>query len=410
MNPFAANSVARHSLAWLLAANLVGLLLAALQRWPGLNEALAPLTYGRWVPLHLDWQLYGWCSLPLVGALLAWLSDPADPAAASQARWALRGWSLALALGGVSWLAGATSGKLFLDWSGWARPVLPLAMAGLWGVLALAVWRRRPGLGRGALGARVALLTGLLAVPILLFQAASREVYPSVNPDSGGATGTSLLASTLVIVAIGGLLPVLLGVARRPERPARGAWFWLAWLGAVAVCAMLGRGDVSHHAWSQILGLGTLLLWAPLGWIHYRSFAWPAAAGRWLAATGVWWVLLLLTGWLVFLPGALERAKFTDLLVAHSHLAMAGFVTSLNGVVLAALGRAPGGGRTAFAAWQIGAGAMLAILVGLGWGEIVRPADYFLGAPWIDFCLDARLAAGGLMTIASAAWMRRVEA
>src|SRR3954462_8103478 len=59
--------VAAHSLAWLVAANMVGVLLAAMVLWPGINEWIAPLTYGRWIPLHLDWQLYGWCALPLVG-------------------------------------------------------------------------------------------------------------------------------------------------------------------------------------------------------------------------------------------------------------------------------------------------------------------------------------------------------
>lgn len=57
MNPVLARSVARHALAWLAAANAVGVLLAALLLWPQLNRALAPFTYGRWMPLHLDWQL-----------------------------------------------------------------------------------------------------------------------------------------------------------------------------------------------------------------------------------------------------------------------------------------------------------------------------------------------------------------
>src|SRR5688500_13198754 len=108
-------AVALHSLGWLTAANLVGLWLAIGLQWPDAGNALAPLTYGRWSPLHLDWQLYGWCSLPLVGALFAWCFDPTTSATRRHAHAALGGWSLALAFGGVAWLRGDVSGKLFLD-------------------------------------------------------------------------------------------------------------------------------------------------------------------------------------------------------------------------------------------------------------------------------------------------------
>lgn len=41
-----------------------------------------------------------------------------------------------------------------------------------------------------------------------------------------------------------------------------------------------------------------------------------------------------MSGWLTFLPGIPERLKFTNGLVAHAHLAMAGVVTSVNGMIL----------------------------------------------------------------------------
>jgi cytochrome c oxidase cbb3-type subunit 1 len=135
-SPDLATPVRRHALGWLVAGNAVGVLLAAELLWPSLGDALAPLSYGRWMPLHLNWQLYGWCAVPLVGGLFAGLLDRRHPQAARHASLALVAWSLALALGGVSWLGGVTSGKLFLDWAGWARPLLPAAMVVLWTVLA----------------------------------------------------------------------------------------------------------------------------------------------------------------------------------------------------------------------------------------------------------------------------------
>src|SRR5690606_34891873 len=111
--------VRRHALGWLVAANAVGLWLALLLVWPDAGRALGPLTYGRWAPLHLNWQLYGWCALPLVGALLRFHAPPSGRRDARWAGMALAAWTFALLAGGLSWLGGVVSGKLFLDWHGW---------------------------------------------------------------------------------------------------------------------------------------------------------------------------------------------------------------------------------------------------------------------------------------------------
>ena len=132
---------ARFSLGWLVAANLVGLLLATLLLWPTLGDALAPLTYGRWMPVHHNAQLYGWCALPLVGLLLRAFLVPGR-AADHHTLVTLGAWSAALAFGCVSWLGGEASGKLFLDWTGAARIAFPVALCVLWAVLAHHAFRR----------------------------------------------------------------------------------------------------------------------------------------------------------------------------------------------------------------------------------------------------------------------------
>ena len=45
-----------HALAWLAVANGVGLWLALMLWFPSLNHS--EWTYGRWVPVHLNLQLY----------------------------------------------------------------------------------------------------------------------------------------------------------------------------------------------------------------------------------------------------------------------------------------------------------------------------------------------------------------
>ena len=392
---------ARHSLFWLVAANAVGLWLAAVLLWPALGDRVAPFTYGRWMPLHLNWQLYGWCALPLVAALLHWYLDPGHPHAAVHVRVALGAWSLALAGGGAAWLAGRTSGKLFLDWSGAARGLLPAAMIGLWTVLAAHTWWRRRDLGRGGLLLRAGLLLGLLAVPPLLFLASGRDFYPAVNPDSGGATGAALLGSTLGIVTLFGLLPLML--QRRREVPA--SWFWMALAASWGMFAGMRHGAVSHHAPDQIIGLGLLLAWVPLLHRYWTKFDWPAGARQWLGAAFAWWLLLVVTGWLTFLPGWSERLKFTNGLVAHAHLAMAGLVTGVNGLILHTLG----GGlarRDAFWLWQAGCAAQVALLLVLGWGESEHAGALFRSEAWTQAVYAGRLAAGLAMAAASVLWLK----
>jgi cytochrome c oxidase cbb3-type subunit 1 len=96
----------RHALGWLVFGNAVGLYLALLLLEPGLQAGV--WTYGRWVPVHLNVQLYGWSALPLV----AWLLSSYQGDASRHAAWgpaAVWAWTAALAVGAFHWLGGITS-------------------------------------------------------------------------------------------------------------------------------------------------------------------------------------------------------------------------------------------------------------------------------------------------------------
>ena len=105
-------TVARYSLFWLLAANVVGVWLSWLLVYPQANDWLAPLSYGRWMPLHMDWHLYGWSSLPLLGMLMVQYWDVSERGVAKIGLvYAL--WSSALIVGAMGWLSGEVTGSLF---------------------------------------------------------------------------------------------------------------------------------------------------------------------------------------------------------------------------------------------------------------------------------------------------------
>jgi len=403
-------AVVRHSLFWLVVGNSIGVLLATLLLVPGVNLWLGEWTYGRWIMVHMNLLLYGWCSLPMVGFLFC-VYGVDRGAAAGWARPVVWAWSVALGLGSFSWLSGHSSGKLLLDWSGIARIYFPLAMTALWVLLAVAMirsWKMRELHGWGARAGRVAGLVLLAAVPPLIFIASSPGIHPAFDPDTGGPTGASQLESSLVVVAILLALPYGLTRQKQPRR-----WTviasWVVLLAEFALCAALGRTDVSHHRPAQFLSLGSLLVWLPLTPVYYAAFEWHAATRRWRNAFLCWWGLLVVSGWVLFLPGVLDRFKFTDGLVGHSLTAEAGFVTALLIFTMIQLLGDDGwifNGSRAFYAWNFGVLAYVALMTIAGWIEGADPTFTIVPGLARESIYLLRLFTGVAMLTASVHWLR----
>ncbi len=397
-----------HSLCWLVFANVVGVLLAGLLLAPGINSVLGEWTYGRWMPVHINLQLYGWCSLPLVAFLFH--AYDVDGAAANWSRPVLWMWSTALAVATMSWLSGHTSGKLFLDWTGYSRVLFPSALFMLWLLLACSFRRHWHQASNSSYLIRAVKLSGLcllLAVPVLIYIASSPAIYPPINPDSGGPTGASQLESVLVIVAI--LLLIPHGMVQRTQRR---TWVlsaaWTTFVLEGMLCLGLGRADVSHHQPIQFLALASLLVWIALVPAYYREFEWHPATRRWRSATLIWWAVLVPTGWCLFLPGVLEHFKFTDGLVGHSLLAMAGFASSLLILILVQLLGDDGwifNSDPWFYMWQLSVGAYVLLMFAAGWMEGSDPSFTIVPGHLREIIYGMRLLLGVLMLIASAYWL-----
>lgn len=397
--------VAAHALVWLVVGCGVGLWMATLLVLPELGRAIAPWTYGRWAPLHLDLTLYGWLAMPLVGMLLRWYGADRLVRGVS---WALAGWSAALAAGAASWLGGRTSGKLFLDWSGPAGWIFAIAQGGvalLLGVALVARLRTR-GWDAGTI-ARTALWVALVSVPVALGIASGGRVYPPIDPASGGPTGTSLLGSSLGLIAILVATPRLLGLTVVSSRR--------SWLGPAALAAhtllflLLDHGDHGHREPLQQLALASVAIWAWLLPRELGRYLWPIGSRRWIGSLAAWGVLLLATGLAAFQPGVLERVKFGQGLVAHAHVAMAGFGSSF--VVLLSHALLAGGrrarlwsGRAPFALWHAGLTLQVVSLALLGAWESADPAALLRGGTAVEAMLGVRWLGGAAMLGAAAIW------
>lgn len=397
-----------HALAWLTFANAIGVLLAVMLLLPSVNRLFDTYTYGRWITVHMNLELYGWSSLPLLAFLFKVYAVDKQPAA-QYARPILWIWSTALGLSAVSWLTGHSSGKLFLDFTGYPRILFPLAIVSVWLLLAYGFFRSlansyqsiRARMGK-ALG-----LALLLLVPILLYIAASPNLYPPINPATGGPTAASQLESTLVIIAILLLLPF--GLTHRNHPRSRVITLsWIIFALESLLCLGLGRADVSNHRPTQYIALGSLLIWIPLIPAYFAAFHWHPKTRRWRIAFLWWWAVLVPTGWTLFLPSVLDRFKFTDGLVGHSLLAMAGFASALLIFVMVQL-LGDGGWifnrAWSFYTWNLAVLAYVILMFLAGWREGVDPNFTIIPGLERNILYILRLLTGILMFLASAEWL-----
>jgi len=398
-----------HALFWLVFANCVGVGIAVLLLFPMLNLQLGEWTYGRWIMVHMNLELYGWTTLPLVGFLFRVYGADRAPAAV-WCRPVVWMWSAVLCVGVVSWLFGNSSGKMFLDWSGYARIFFIGALLVLWLLLLfslLAGWRQGRVKGVTALGVRLPGLGILLAVPLAMYYASTPGVYPPFNPDTGGPTGASQLESSLAVVMLLLLLPFAIA-DRKPEHTRIVSISWMVLAMEAVLCAAMGRGSISHHVPSQYLSLSSILVWLPLTPLYYAAFGWHGNTRRWRLAFLWWWSALLITGWVFFLPGVLDHFKFTDGLVGHSFVAMAGFASSLMIFVIVQLlgesGRIFSRPR-AFFLWHGSVIAYVVLMTVAGWREGGDPAFTIVPGLARNSLYTLRLVSGIAMLLASLDWL-----
>jgi cytochrome c oxidase cbb3-type subunit 1 len=132
-----------------------------------------------------------------------------------------------------------------------------------------------------------------------------------------------------------------------------------------------------------------------------------------LGAFLFWWGVLTVSGFISFLPGVLDVMKFTNGLVAHAHLAMAGMMGALNMLVLGSLGRAEAGDpwsdRAAFWLWQFGTLIYVVSMLLQGVREGLDPTVLFGANAGTTLLYGIRLLAGALLVVANVRWLCALE-
>ena len=101
----------------------------------------------------------------------------------------------------------------------------------------------------------------------------------------------------------------------------------------------------------------------------------------------------------------LNRIKFTQGLVAHTHLAMAGFTTSFCALLIHSLTGKRIGGNVTVAVWHGAVVVMIVALAFMGWREGAEPSWMLMKPAWHEFGLAVRSACGVAMLAVSLAWL-----
>lgn len=404
--PRAITEAAWHSLLWLCAANIIGVGIAALLLLPGLNAFLGEWTYGRWIMVRMNLELYGWTSLPFV-ALLFRVYGADRGMTAKWCRPVLWVWSAALGGGVISWLCGHSRGMLLLAWGGYARWLFADALQTLWLLLIFALLAQRSDPEKVTTwAAKLAGLTVLFAAPFAIYIASSPNLFPAVNLDTAGPTDASQLESSLMIVLI--LLMIPFGVTERKSASRRVIFVgWTLFTAEAILCIAIGHGEVSSQSVVQYLSLCGLVVWIPLVPAYYAAFRWNNNSRRWRLAFLWWWSALLLTCWIFFLPGVFEHFKFTDGLVDHSFVAIAGFTSSVVIFLLIQLMGDDGGifnRPRSFYAWHAGVIVYILAVTLAGWREGHEPACTIVPGTARNVLYAVRLISGIFMLLASLDW------
>lgn len=397
-----------HSISWLAFGSFLGLLLSLFLCIPSLNEYFSPLSYGRLVPLHLNAQLYGWCSLPLVGLLFKLFA--CNNCFNRLSLYAVRVWSFSLLCGCISWLSGSNSGKIFLEWKGFSRAIFIANLVFLWICLCLHFFVSIKYITRVALISKFFILLFLSAVPYILYLTTKPELFPPINTLSSGATGSSLVISSLSIVIICILLPPIL-LRHVPSYPLLSMVLLLSFVN-IFLWGMMNHSNSTHYQYDQKVGIVSLLVWIPALYIYYQTFTWDKKYRAWLFSLAFWGVVLVLTAVCMFMPFVLDRYKFTSLIVAHVHIAMAGFLTSLLSVILIYLANEETTMSKLYACclWNVGLVFHIFALVGMSQLEVYHYGMGFMSPYFFIFQL-LRLISGVVMLSIPLFWIytRRVH-
>ncbi len=327
--------------AWLLVGSLLGTLAALKISFPHVLDSAAWLTFGRVRPAHLNIVVYGWASSVGLGVGI-WLMARLCRVALRHRGWLLAAgvaWNVGVAAGVAGILAGQSRSIEWLEFPGWATPVLFVAYAliGGWGVTMFRF--RRPG---HVYVSQWYLLAAFLWFPWLY---ATANILLIWRPVAGSVTGAvnwwyghNILGLWFTPIGLASAYYMIPKVLGRPVHS-----YYLSILGFWSL-ALFYSWNGMHHliggpfpAWMVSASVvASVMMFIPVIAVainhhltmrgHFDYLKWSPTL-RFTVFGAVAYTVVSFQGSLMAIPTLNNLTHFTDYTVGHAHLGLYGFFT-----------------------------------------------------------------------------------
>jgi cytochrome c oxidase cbb3-type subunit I len=328
---------------WLLVGSVLGLLSAWKMTHPGLLDSMACLTFGRIRPAHLNAVIYGWASPAGIGTGL-WLMARLCRVRLMHSKLLISAaifWNLGVLVGVLGILAGDSRSIEWLEFPGYATPVLFIAYAfiGVWAVIMFRY--RKPG---HVYVSQWYLLAAFLWFPWMYATANILLVWQPVQGSAQGAVNwwfahniLGLWFTPIGLASAYYMIPKIIG------RPIHS--YYLSILGFWSL-ALFSSWNGMHHliggpfpAWMISASVvASVLMFIPVVTVainhhmtmsgHFEALKWSPTL-RFTVFGAMAYTVVSLQGGSMSIPSLNTVTHFTDYTVGHSHLGLYGFFSMM---------------------------------------------------------------------------------
>jgi cytochrome c oxidase cbb3-type subunit 1 len=328
---------------WLLVGSFLGLLAALKMTHPHLLDGAAWLTFGRIRPAHLNAVIYGWASAAGIGVGL-WLMARLCRVPLMHTKLLITAaifWNLGVLVGLIGIIGGDSRSIEWLEFPGYATPILFVAYAciGVWGIIMFRY--RKPG---HVYVSQWYLLAAFLWFPWLY---ATANIFLVWSPIQGSAQGAvnwwfahNVLGLWFTPIGLASAYYMIPKVIGRPIHS-----YYLSILGFWSL-ALFYSWNGMHHliggpfpAWMISASVvASIMMFVPVIAVainHHMTMRGNFEALKWSPTLrftvfgAMTYTLVSFQGSLMAIPSLNTLTHFTDYTIGHSHLGLYGFFSMM---------------------------------------------------------------------------------
>lgn len=328
---------------WLLIGSLLGLISAWKMTHPGLFDQMAWLTFGRLRPAHLNTVIYGWASAAGIGVGI-WLMARLCRVPLLHSKLLISAaifWNLGVLVGVMGILAGDSRSIEWLEFPGYATPILFIAYAfiGIWAIIMFRF--RRPG---HVYVSQWYLFAAFLWFPWLYATANILLVWQPIQGSAQGAVNWwfahNVLGLWFTPIGLASAYYMIPKVIGRPIHS-----YYLSILGFWSL-ALFYSWNGMHHliggpfpAWMVSASVvASIMMFIPVVTVainhhmtmrgHFGALKWSPTL-RFTVFGAMTYTVVSLQGSSMAIPSLNTLTHFTDYTIGHAHLGLYGFFSMM---------------------------------------------------------------------------------